>query len=107
MATSKTNYVELELEWLENKAEDLKKYVDTNPINELKDRVNYKTVKGGGQIPIISSTIEQQIKSIRDTLQDYIKIIDAISKLREKDESAKKINARGNQTLTPMEMGIV
>lgn len=96
MATKKTNsYIDLELEWLEKKAKELKEYCDANPINTLTDRVrNGKVI----------SDIEKQIKSIRDTLQDYVKIIEAIDKLREKEE-VKKSSVRGDQELTPIERG--
>jgi hypothetical protein len=95
MASKKVNYIELELEWLEARAEELKRYCDSNPISHLRDRVLDRKV---------TATIEQQITSIRNTLQDYIKIIEAISKLREREET-KKISSRGNQELTPFETG--
>src|SRR5882762_10142419 len=97
MATKKVLYIEMELDWLESKAEELRAYCDQKPIVEITDR----RVKGK-----VTGTVEQQIKSIRDTLQDYIKIIEAISKLREKEES-KKIVTRGDQELTPIETGDV
>lgn len=106
MAVKKTNYIEMELNWLEGKAEELRSYCDTNPLTGLIDRMAYKETRGGGSIPMCIATIEQQIKSIRDTLQDYIKIIEAIDKLREKEET-KKISARGDQELSPLETGDV
>jgi len=106
MATKKVNYIEMELEWLETKAEELRSYCDSNPLTGLVDRMAYKETRNGGTIPMIVSTIEQQIKSIRDTLQDYIKIIEAIEKLREKEET-KKIATRGDQELSPLETGDV
>ncbi len=97
MATKKTNYIEMELDWLEAKAEELRQYCDQTPIVSITDR----RVSGR-----IAATIEQQIKSIRDTLQDYIKIIEAIEKLREKEET-KKTAIRGDQELSPLESGDV
>lgn len=94
MATKKVLYIEMELDWLEGKAEELRAYCDQTPIAQITDR----RVQGK-----VAATIEQQIKSIRDTLQDYIKIIEAIGKLREKEES-KKIATRGDQELSPLEM---
>lgn len=92
-AKNKNNYIELELSWLEAKAMELKTYCDAKPIDKLVDRVVGKKV---------TATTEQQIKSIRDTLKDYIQIIEAIDKLREKDE-IKKSSPRGNQELSPLE----
>lgn len=96
MATKKSNsYIEMELTWLDKKAKELKEYCDNNPINKLKDRVI------GGRL---MATIEVQAKCVRDTLQDYAKIIEAIDKLREK-EAAKGPQVRGNQELSPLEKG--
>lgn len=104
MATKKVNYIEMELEWLEMKAEELRAYCDANPVTKLTDRIAYKETRGGGVMPMVIATIEQQIKSIRETLQDYIKIIEAVEKLREK-EVTKKTLTRGDQELTPIESG--
>lgn len=104
MATKKVNYIEMELDWLESKAEELRAYCDANPLTGLVDRMAYKETRGGGSIPMCIATVEQQIKSIRETLQDYIKIIEAIEKLREKEE-IKKTAIRGDQELSPLESG--
>jgi len=106
MASKKVNYIELELNWLEGKAEELRAYCDAKPIAALDDRFAYKETRNGGTIPMCIQTIEAQIKSIRETLQDYIKIIEAIDKLREKEET-KKISTRGDQELSPLETGDV
>lgn len=108
MATSKkvNNYIEMELNWLEGKAEELRSYCDANPINTLEARIMYREVRGGGMVPMVVETIGQQIKTIRDTLQDYIKIIDAIERLREKEVS-KKALVRGDQELSPLESGSI
>jgi hypothetical protein len=108
MAASKkgNNYIEMELEWLEGKAEELRAYCDANPITHLEARMAYREVRGGGMVPMIVETIGQQIKTIRDTLQDYIKIIEAIDRLREK-EASKKMITRGDQELSPLESGAI
>jgi len=104
MAVKKVNYIEMELEWLEMKAEELRSYCDSNSIGSLVDRMAYKETRGGGVMPMLIQSKEAQIKSIRETLQDYIKIIEAIEKLREK-EITKKMVTRGDQELTPIESG--
>lgn len=99
MATKKENsYIELELEWLQNRSEDLKAYVDANPLAGLKDRMSYKTTSNGGSLPMVVASIESQVKSIRDTLKDYAYLCDAIDKLREKEDAKSK--ARGNQQVS-------
>lgn len=96
MATKKQNsYIEMELKWLEKKAEELREYCDSRPIGKLKDR------KDGNRVV---SKIEDQVKSIRETLQDYVKIVEAIDRLREREDT-KKTNVRGDQELSPLEKG--
>lgn len=106
MPAAKQSYIDEELDWLEARAKDIKNYVDKRPLETIVDRVVYKTVKGGGQIPIVSSTIEQQIKSLREMLTDYMRLIEAISKAREGEEQKKKA-VRGNLPLSPIEQGII
>lgn len=91
----KNSYVEFELEWLEEKAKQLKAYVDAHPFDELDDRVVWKSTSNGGSMPLIASTIEAQLKSLIQALKDYTQIIEGIDKL--KDKEAAKTEARGSQ----------
>jgi hypothetical protein len=103
MASKKTNtYIDFELDWLTEKATQLKAYVDKNPFDELEDRIRLKETARGGAIPILAASIEAQIKSLTQALKDYALIIEVIDKLREK-ESLKKTSARGNTDLSPLE----
>jgi len=104
MATAKKNtYIETELFWAEKKLKEWRKYIDANPLDELEDRMAFKqTAKG--TISMVSATIESQIKSIRDTMKEYLQLLDVVNKLREADE-AKKIAARGSQELSLFEQG--
>lgn len=97
MAVSKKNpYIDLKLEWLENKAEEWKKYCDDRPWDKLKDRTD---VKGR-----VVSKVEDQIKCIRETMKDYVLILEAINNLSQKEEM-KKSSPRGDQALSPIEAG--
>jgi len=89
-----TTYIGMELEWLESRAADLRKYVDANPIAELKDRIEWKPTSKGGVMPMVIASIEAQIKSIRDTMKDYTLLLAEMDKLREKEDT--KAKARGN-----------
>lgn len=93
MARKKNTYVDMDLEWLEAKAQELKDYCDDTPIVDLKDRII------GGKL---MATIEKQIACIRETLKDYASLVEAISKLREIEDN-KKSAVRGDQTLSPLE----
>jgi hypothetical protein len=86
MAAKKNNgYLNFNLGWLEEKAIELRTYVDNNPIAELEDRSDLRQTMNGGIVTIVVATIEKQIKSIRETLKDYAQIIEAVGKLREKE----------------------
>lgn len=106
MPVARQSYVDLELLWLETKAAEIKTYVDARPLDKLEDRVAWKEVRGGGRMPVVVATIEQQVKSLREMLLDYVKIIDAISKAREGEEQKKKA-VRGGQSLSPLEQGLI
>jgi len=96
MATKKTNnsYIGMELEWLEKKAKEIREYCN-QPIHKLSDRLI------GGKVV---AKKEDQIKSVRETLKDYILIVEALDRLREKEE-AKDPSVRGDQELSPLEKG--
>lgn len=98
----KTNtYISFELDWLESKAEELKTYVDNNPLAELKDRIHWRETRSG-QMPMLTASIEAQIKSLTQALKDYAQILEVVDKLREKE--AEKAEARGTQSINGMMM---
>jgi uncharacterized protein YlxP (DUF503 family) len=97
MAAKKQTYVSAELEWAEAKLAEWRNYVDKNPIAELKDRIEWKPTSKGGAIPMVIASIESQIKSIRDTMKEYLALLDVVDKLREKEEA--KQEARGSQEI--------
>lgn len=97
MATKKAtnnSYIGMELEWLDKKAAEIREYCN-QPIHKITDRTS-------GQRVIAKK--EEIIKSIRETLKDYIQIIAALDSLREK-EAAKAPSVRGDQELSPLEKG--
>jgi hypothetical protein len=96
MAKAKRNtFIDMDLKWLEQKAKELKEYCDSPPISQLQDRiVSGKTM----------ATIEEQVTSRRNTLKDYLQIVEAIDKLKE-IENSKKVATRGDAELSPLEMG--
>jgi hypothetical protein len=95
MATKKQTYVSAELEWAESKLQEWRAYIDKNPIAELKDRIEWKPTSKGGSMPMVIASIESQIKSLRDTMKEYLLLLETVDNLREKEE--KKTVARGSQ----------
>lgn len=97
MASKKQTYVSAELEWAEAKLAEWRAYIDNNPINTLKDRIEWKPTSKGGTMPMVIASIESQIKSLRDTMKEYLALLDVVDKLREKEEA--KQEARGSQEI--------
>ena len=97
MSIKKQAYVSAELDWAESKLAEWRGYIDNNPINSLKDRIEWKPTAKGGTMPMVIASIESQIKSLRDTMKEYLALLDVVDKLREKEEL--KSEARGSQEI--------
>lgn len=87
-------YISAELDWAEEKLQEWREYIDANPIPKLVDRMDYKETKNGGMMRTTVATIEQQIKSLRDTMKEYLALLEQVNKMREADEKKQEI-ARG------------
>lgn len=107
MAVSKkTIYVEAELEWAESQILQWKEYVDAHPLVGLQDRVGQKTTAKGGMIPYVISSIEQQGSFLQKTMENYLKLLAEVNRMRSLEED-KKIKARGVDSLSPLEDGSI
>ncbi len=95
--------IEYELEFLEEKLEELKAYIKANPFDKLEDRVKYKETKSGGVLPIVIANKEAQRKDLTQALKDYAEILRTVESMREKE--SQKSQVRGDQALSPMEAG--
>ena len=97
MAVKKLSYISAELEWAEQRLTEWRAYIDNNPINGLKDRIEWKPTAKGGTMPMVIASQESQIKSLRDTMKDYLALLEVVDRLREKEE--QKAEARGSQEI--------
>jgi hypothetical protein len=105
MATKKkTTFIDVELEWAEKQLCTWKDYIDANPIHELKDRIEWKPTARGGSMPMVIASIEQQGKFIQETMKNYLMLLKEVDIMREKEES-KKTLVRGDESLSPVELG--
>jgi hypothetical protein len=93
-------YTSAELEWCEKKLLEWKEYIDNNPIHSLKDRIEWKPTAKGGTMPMVIASVEQQIKSLRDTMKEYLAMLQQVEAMREKE--AQKAQARGNVQINGM-----
>lgn len=99
MAVKKEIYIEAELDWANQKLEEWKSYVDKNPFDTMKDRIEWKPTAKGGTMPMVVASIESQIKCVRDTMKEYLILLDQVNKMRSA-EIAKK-EARGGKIVPP------
>ena len=97
MAIKKQSYIAAELEWAEQRLTEWRAYIDNNPINGLKDRIEWKPTAKGGTMPMVIASQESQIKSLRDTMKEYLALLEVVERLREKEE--QKAEARGSQEI--------
>lgn len=103
MPAKKNNFITNDLDFAEEQLAEWKQYVLDNPFSQLKDRIEFKQTKGGGVMPMVVSTIEQQGKFIQETLKNYISLLEVVNKLREQEQA--KIEARGGKEIKGGLMG--
>lgn len=94
MPVKKNLFIEMELDWAEQQLSTWKQYIDDNPINELTDRIEWKSTKGGGTMPMVVASIEAQIKSVRETMREFLFLAKEVDQMRKAEETKKE--AKGN-----------
>lgn len=88
-------YINTELDWAEQQLESWKTYVDTHPLHELTDRIEWKPTAKGGMIPMVIASIEAQGKFIQETMKNYLSLLEVVDKLREREEARKEARGSG------------
>lgn len=91
MATSKNKFINVELEWAESQLATWKGYIDKNPFQDMKDRISWKETKSGGSIPMVVASIESQQKNIRDTMKDYLSLLEIVDRLRTAEKAKEEM----------------
>jgi len=97
MALTSKTYINTELDWAESQLSTWREYIDANPLNEMKDRIEWKPTAKGGLLPMVIASIEAQGKFVQETMKNYLALLDVVDKLREKENAAKQ--ARGASTV--------
>jgi hypothetical protein len=94
MAVAKKSiFVSTELDWAEEQLQTWRAYIDANPFENLKDRIEWRPTKTG-VMPMVVASIEAQGKFLQETMKNYLSLLEVVNRLREIDE-VKKV-ARGN-----------
>lgn len=104
MPIKKKVFTDIELEFAEQQLAQWKATLDANPLNSLQDRTAWREVKGGGRMPVVVSTIEQQGKYLQETLKNYLALLSEVERMREQEEK-KKEQVRGDADISPLESG--
>jgi hypothetical protein len=99
MAVKKNTFITAELDFAEQSLLEWRKYIETNPIDQVEDRWGKKEMPKGGYAWVVTATKEQQIKCVQDTLAKYLQLLEVVNNLREKEESKKE--ARGLGSVPP------
>lgn len=98
MAT-KNKFIGVDLQFAREQLEKWKEYVSENDYKKMKDRVQFKeNTKTGSVLPIVVATVESQQKSIRETMKDYLSLLEVVDKL-EQIEKKKEVQIRGGMEI--------
>jgi hypothetical protein len=97
MSNKRRTFIDIELEWAEQQLRTWKEYIDSNPINELKDRIEWRPNGRGGKSPVVVATIEQQGKFIQETMKNYLALLKEVDIMREREFN--KMEARSDSNV--------
>ena len=91
----KNKFTTVELDWAEKQLKGWMDYLDNNQYDKCEDRTKLRPTKNGGSVLEVIATVETQQKHQRDTMKDYLQLLEVVEKLRTA-EAAKQIGTRGN-----------
>lgn len=101
-APKKELLIEYELEFLEKKLQELKKYIESNPYSKLKDRETVAStldIKDGLKtVYKVVASKEAQRKDLTQALKDYAEILRTVDAMRT-SEKGKTVAVRGDEEL--------
>lgn len=98
MARKQELYTKVEHEWLEQRASELKDYIDANPVKDIDDRI--ETVTSSKGIPAIKviAKKEDAIKSWMSVLKEYATLLRVLEELREQ-KAALEVDVRKGSSI--------
>ena len=79
MSTKKPTYIDLELDWLEKKFEQMRQAVDNYDLTNLQDRLDQKPTKNGGVVRTVIASKEDQLKAVMFIMEKLPKLLQSIS----------------------------
>lgn len=91
-------FASVELDWAEKQLNTWQQDLNDNPYNELEDRTKLRPTKNGGSILEVIATREAQQKHQRETMKDYLALLEIVKRLR-KEEAERQDIGRGGETI--------
>lgn len=89
------SYINTELQWAESQLHTWKAYIDNHPLHTMTDRIEWKSTKTGGTIPMVIASIEAQGKFVQETMKNYLALLEIVDRLREKEEAKIEVRGKG------------
>lgn len=93
---SKNKFSKVKLAWAKAQLETWMSFVDANPFDKMQDRTKLRPTKNGGTILEVVATIEAQQKGVRETIKDYLLLLEVVQKLESDNED---FEVRGGETI--------
>lgn len=100
MATKKeSSLIQYEIEFIESKLAELKKYIEDRPFDKIVDRTRMQQTLKGGYIEVLSASVEVQRKDITSAIKEYAELTIVVEKMRQQREESEKAVAKGNANI--------
>lgn len=86
--------IEEELAYLDDQVAQMRAYLDGIKLEDIEDRIHWRQTKTG-QMPLLTASIESQVKSKMETIERLAKIVSHLDDVRNKYKE-KKMKTRGD-----------
>lgn len=98
---AKNKFATAKLDWAKKWLSKMEAYLEKNPYDTVEDRITLKERKDGGVMPITSATIEQIHKDQRDTMRDYLDLLDVVKRMESDEDAEKGTSTYGGTKVSP------
>ena len=82
-APKKNLYVAAELNFLEDQIKEAMLFLRSRPLSALVDRIEMKPTRGGGMMPMVVATVEDQAKANVLIMEKLLAMLPALNQMRE------------------------
>ena len=96
--------IKADLDWLKDRAEEIKREVEGQAYDEIKDRI-VELSGSHGPADKIAATKESIQKARREALKEYAQLLELINQIEERDEA--KLEGRGGKVLNERQLRLL